>query len=124
MKDWHIRVDSIHIYRPYAGALEGWPSPEECIHEAKERAGELFNSLPLVVIEPKQTVHRAMPGNPQPPTIPRWCHIAHLSGDAKDPKENHGAHLVAIWFEPEHSTDISGIVPKLDWAKNAEDWQF
>lgn len=116
-----ISIRTMLVYHPYEGCLEGWPSPESCVAQAREKAKSLFpDTIPVLVVEPERRQPKVEPHmrDMVPPLIPRLAYVALLHGPAltsKDPRLD-ASELVLIWFSDQ--LERPGL-PFIDWPKHA-----
>ncbi len=107
-----LHIDASYSYKTYLGCLEGIPSANSCIKEAKDRAKELWGERATLVLEPP--VKGKM--------LPKWCHMIWATGPAAD-ADNDGSELVVIWWS-EFEPDTKRVLDAIDWEKNAKDFQI
>lgn len=106
-----LQLDASYGYRTYAGCLEGIPSANSVIEEAKRTAKDMWGNRATFVIDPTIKGKR----------LPGWTYMIWAHGPAKD-SEMDGSELVVIWWS-EMSPDTNRVLDAVDWEKYAKDFQ-
>ena len=117
-------ISHFYSYRTYSGCLEGVPPLESTYNSIRNQAKKLWGmAIPIYIMEPIiQVIPKKHHFGPYE-MLPAWTHMVWADGSAKD-SENHGSHLVIVWFSEEPIVSVSDIVDKVDWAAHAEDFQY
>ncbi len=116
-------IDHFYSYRTYSGCLEGYPPLDSVYNSIRNRIKKLWGDRPVHIIEPEIKIipkqHHFGPYD----VLPQWTHIVWAHGPEKDP-ENHGSHLVIVWFTNEAIVMVDDILDQVDWQAHAEDFQY
>ncbi len=109
-----MNIDSYHVTQTYGGCLEGPPDVEKMLSIMKNRAVRLFGERKTKILDYTVTAN----GNYS--MLPRWTQITWLDGPALGSGD--GGQLVVINFT--NSPDYESVVDKIDWALDAEDFEY
>ena len=124
MRDFHIYLDSFDLRWTYEGNVVGWPSPEECVENARRIASERYGKhIPIFILPPEERDNQASKRGLASKFVPKWVHTACFNGDALD-GEMCGSSLVIIWWADEPAVNTQGVLQQVDWAENAKDFDI
>jgi len=115
------KVDALYISRTYDGSLEGIPSSQIIIKEAKDYAQKLWGTRATVVCSP-EAIEVAYS---KEEVFPPWQHLIWISDidPVKDINAD-GSELVIIWWDKIFNRDIDYIVSKINWKEQAKDFYY